>query len=111
MGIREGTIAVLQEAGESLHAKEIAKRLLVKKLWATEGKTPHATVSARLYADIKKHGDASPFIHAGPQTFALRPGASSPGSVEKPAGRGRTKKAVAAPAAWHIIRPPFTRAI
>jgi restriction system protein len=49
-----------------------------------------ATVSARLYADIKKNGDASPFAHVGPQTFALRPGVVPAASQE---GVGEHQKA------------------
>ena len=41
-------------------------------LWQSGGKTPEATVSARLYSDIKSNGDKSPFEKVGPQTFALR---------------------------------------
>jgi len=36
------------------------------------GNTPEATVSARLYTDIKKNGDESTFIKVAPNTFALR---------------------------------------
>ncbi len=92
MNVRDAAILVLQEAGEPLHAKEITKRILAKKLWKPGGKTPHATVSARLYADIKKNGDASPFIRTGPQTFALRPGTEIPASAEKPGRRSRSRK-------------------
>ncbi|HEO69670.1 MAG TPA: restriction endonuclease [Candidatus Hydrogenedentes bacterium] len=91
MGIREGTIAVLQEAGEPLHAKEIAKRLLDKKLWSTEGKTPHATVSARLYSDIKKNGDKSPFVLVASQTFGLRELGAKPSSSPKPSVEPKVK--------------------
>ena len=60
-------------------------------MWQTQGKTPHATVAAQLYTDIKKHGDDSPFIQVGPNTFALRDGVSvSPKSTtnsEKATGK------------------------
>jgi restriction system protein len=72
MSARDAAIRVLQEAGKPLHAKEITQHILSKGLWMTTGKTPAATVSARLYADIKKNGDASPFRLHAPQTFALR---------------------------------------
>lgn len=72
MSVRDAVITVLQEAGKPLHAKEITKRILSKNLWRTSGKTPTATVSARLYADLKKNGDTSPFILHAPQTFGLR---------------------------------------
>jgi len=72
MNVRDAVILVLQEAGEPLHTKEITKRILAKNLWKPGGKTPAATVSARLYSDIKKNGEASPFILHAPQTFSLR---------------------------------------
>lgn len=72
MNVGDAAIKILQEAGEPLHAKEIAKRLLAENLWQTTGKTPAATVSARLYSDIKKNGDDSPFILVGPQLFGLK---------------------------------------
>ena len=93
MGIREAILEVLREAGDPLHSKEIAKRILAKKLWQTTGKTPHATISARLYADIKKKGNASPFIQAGPQMFGLRPGAAVPVPIGQTTSRSRARKA------------------
>ena len=82
MGIREGAIAVLREAWTPLHAKEITKRILAQKLWQTTGKTPAATVSARLYSDIKKNGDKSPFVLVASQTFGLRELGAKSSSVE-----------------------------
>jgi len=72
MSVRDAAIQVLQEAGQPLHAEAITEMILAKELWKTTGKTPAATVSARLYSDIKKHGEASPFILHAPQTFGLR---------------------------------------
>jgi restriction system protein len=60
------------EAGKPLHATEIANLIIGAGLWKSDGKTPEATVSARLYSDIKSNGDKSPFVKVGPQTFALR---------------------------------------
>lgn len=84
MNVRDAAIYVLQEAGEPLHAKEIAERILADNLWQTTGKTPAATVSARLYSDIKKNGDDSPFILTGPQTFGLKETAAAPKQAAKP---------------------------
>ncbi len=47
-------------------------------LWKTQGKTPHATVAAQLYTDIKKHGVDSDFVQVAPNTLALRDGAAVP---------------------------------
>jgi len=78
MNVREAAVQILKDAGEPLHVKEITKHILEKKLWKTAGKTPHQTVAARLYADIKKNGDASAFVQTGPQTFSLRTGPELP---------------------------------
>ncbi|WP_198166314.1 winged helix-turn-helix domain-containing protein [Prosthecochloris sp. HL-130-GSB] len=72
MNVQSAAIQVLKEAGEPLHATEIAKLIIEAGLWKSDGKTPEATVSASLYSDIKKNGDKSPFVKVGPQTFALR---------------------------------------
>lgn len=71
MNVQEATIRILEETKEALHVKDITKRILSKGLWNTSGKTPHQTVAARLYANIKQNGNKSPFILTGPQTFAL----------------------------------------
>jgi restriction system protein len=71
MNVREAALQILKEAHEPLHTEEITKRALAQKLWNTEGKTPHATLAARLYMDIKKHGPASSFVLVAPNTFSL----------------------------------------
>ena len=82
MSVLSAAIQVLKEAGKPLHATEIAERILKADLWKSDGKTPEATVGARLYTNIKKNGDKSPFIKVGPQIFALRE--SGLGSVQSP---------------------------
>ena len=72
MSVQSAAIKVLQVAGKPLHAKEIAKQIIDAGFWKSDGKTPEATVSARLYLDIKNNGDQSVFIKVGPQIFALR---------------------------------------
>src|SRR5690554_4803904 len=78
MDVKTAAIQVLQQAGTALHAKDIAEQIMAFGLWKSEGKTPDATVSARLYSDIKSNGDKSPFVKVGPQTFALRDSAVTP---------------------------------
>jgi restriction system protein len=63
---------VLREADEPLHYGEITRRMLARGLWSTQGKTPDATINARLGTDIKQHGVASRFQRTGPGLFALR---------------------------------------
>jgi restriction system protein len=78
MDVKSAAIQVLQQVGTALHAKEITERIMAADLWCSEGKTPEATVSARLYSDIKNNGDKSPFVKVGQQTFALRDCAEIP---------------------------------
>jgi len=91
MTIRDAAITVLAEAGQPLTAQEIAERILSEGLWHSRGKTPHATVAAQLYSDIKQNGEQSPFVQTGPNTFALREGVKPPSDTpakgEKPQGR------------------------
>ena len=75
MSVRKAAEYVLKEAGEPLHVKEIARRVLDQKLWRSEGKTPEATVAAQLHTDIKRNGAESVFELAAPNTFNLRDGA------------------------------------
>lgn len=67
----EAAIHVLREAGAPLHVAEITKRILSKQLWKTNGKTPEATINARIAADIKKKREASVFQRIKPGVFAL----------------------------------------
>jgi restriction system protein len=63
---------VLTEAADPLHYQEITDLIIKKKLWYTEGKTPDATINARLAVDIKKHGKLSRFMRTEPGIYALR---------------------------------------
>ncbi len=72
MNVQDAAIQILKDAGKPLHAKEIAERIMEAGLWSSDGKTPEATVSARLYSDIKKHGEQSTFVKVAPQIFFLR---------------------------------------
>jgi restriction system protein len=65
--------AVLEQAAQPLHVNEVTKRLLASGVWSSGGKTPAATVAAKLYTDIKKKGAQSQFVQAGKATFALNP--------------------------------------
>jgi restriction system protein len=72
MSVRDAAEQVLRDAGSPLRAREITERILARKLWEPQGKTPAATVSARLYTEINKLGDKSRFVLTAPQTFGLR---------------------------------------
>jgi len=63
---------VLIKTAEPLHYQELTDLILGQDLWETEGKTPDASINARLAVDIKKHGALSRFMRTGPGVFALR---------------------------------------
>jgi restriction system protein len=68
----DATEKILQETAEPLHYRKITERILAQGLWQTEGKTPDATINARLAVDIRKFGVRSRFIRTEPGMFALR---------------------------------------
>lgn len=68
----QAALTVLRQAGEALRFDEITRRMLAAGLWATAGKTPEATVHARLAVDIQEQGAASAFQRTAKGTFALR---------------------------------------
>src|SRR5689334_4297053 len=70
MTIKEAAFTILNEVGEPLHYEEITRRTLEQGLWQTHGQTPSATLSAELYVDVRKHGDASRFRCLGKGMFA-----------------------------------------
>jgi restriction system protein len=72
MNVQDAAIQILKESGVPLHAKELTEKILAADLWQAKGKTPEATVGARIYSDIKKNGERSSFVKVAPQTFALR---------------------------------------
>jgi len=49
MGVKAAAIQVLRQAGTPLHVKDITEQIMAAGLWESGGKTPDATVSARLY--------------------------------------------------------------
>ena len=91
MDVKSAAIQVLKQAGKALHAKDITQQIISDGLWQSAGKTPDATVSARIYSDIKAKGDDSAFVKVGPQVFALR------NSGEMPILDGLVHKAVEKP--------------
>ncbi|MBN1460256.1 MAG: restriction endonuclease [Armatimonadetes bacterium] len=90
MSVKQAAAQVLQEAGQPLTAHEIAKRIVSRRLWQSQGKTPHATVSAQLYTDIRKRGSTSPFVRVGPNTFSLRDNVALPAPADP--GTAKSKR-------------------
>jgi len=67
----DAAVMVLREAGTPLNCGEIVKRMLEKKLWQTNGRTPSATIYASILVEIQRKGDASRFRKTDRGMFAL----------------------------------------
>ena len=97
---KQVAIDVLRKAGEPLHAKEIAKRVLASGRCAgLKGKTPEATISAMLAVGSKPGG---PFARVDKGTYALPDTASTTAKVTeqpKPAATKPTRTRKSAPSA------------
>ena len=72
LAVLNATEEVLRGAGSPLHYHEITKRILKAGFWTTEGKTPEATVGARIYKDIADLGGQSAFLKLGRGIIGLR---------------------------------------
>ena len=73
MNVLDAVAEVLSQAGGPLHYREITGRVLSQELWTSRGKTPWATVNARLAVDLNKHGSTSRFVRFAPGVYALNP--------------------------------------
>ncbi|MGF1616810.1 MAG: HTH domain-containing protein [Acidimicrobiia bacterium] len=74
MSALDAAAAVLGDAGEPLHYREITKRMLDSGLWVSAGKTPDATVNAQIVTEINKKGSESRFVRTAPGVFGLNDG-------------------------------------
>jgi hypothetical protein len=100
MNLLDTIAIVLQKSGEPLHPKEITRRLLKQRLWATNSKAPEVSVQTTLNRDLRLRGMDSRFQRAGPALYALRewglptqPADASP----DPRTGGRTGRGVRSP--------------
>lgn len=87
---KQVAIDVLRKAGQPLHAKEIAKRVIASGRCAgLKGKTPEATITAMLAVGSKPGG---PFKRVDKGTYAL---ADTPAPTAKKAAEPRKRAATA----------------
>jgi hypothetical protein len=90
---KQVAIDLLRQAGEPLHAKEIAKRVLESgRSSGLKGKTPEATISAMLAVGSKPGG---PFKRVDKGTYTLAGAAAAPAEeapVDKPEAKPRARK-------------------
>ena len=91
---KQVAIDVLRTAGEPLHAKEIAKRVLESGRTRLGGKTPEQTITAMLAVGSMPGG---PFTRVDKGTYTLAETAReprTPAAASKPKRqRGRTRQA------------------
>jgi len=91
MTFAEAAYQVLKQVGEPLSANEITSVALERGMISTAGKTPSATMSARLYLDVKTKGNDSKFVKVNKGKFTLREWPKSP-TVSTPEFRPLTFK-------------------
>ena len=78
MTFSEAAYQVLKQVGKPLNANEITAVALKQGIVSTAGKTPSATMGARLYVDVKRKGNDSKFVKVNRGKFALREWSQSP---------------------------------
>lgn len=93
MGAIKAVFSVLHDAHQPLRLEEITRRVLETGLWTTKGKTPEATVHARLAVDIQRKGAQSAFQRTGRGTFALREWGLPEYTPKRTSAEQRTAKA------------------
>lgn len=91
MTVKEAVIKVLNTEAKPLHTKAITDMILSRGLWQTSGKTPTATVDARISSDIKHNPNSSPFVRVAPRTYGLRELGATTISTPKKTKSSKTK--------------------
>lgn len=81
LGFLPSAERVLRENSEPLHYAEITKTAIDRGWLHTTGRTPEATMVARLATSINREGDTSPFVRVSPGIYGLRVWAES-GDIE-----------------------------
>ena len=74
-GILDCAVAVLQGAKEPLGCQEMVQAMLERKLWATNGRTPAATLYAAILRELQHKGKQARFEKVARGRFTLRKGA------------------------------------
>ena len=110
MRVIDAVAVVLAEADGPLHYSEITERMLAKGLWNSRGKTPEATINARLAVDIRDQGAASRFVRVSRGRFKLNPernqdtDKSAISSIHATDGEGQGNVASFADAAERVLK-------
>lgn len=72
MNILDAVKKVLIETGHEMTARELAEIIQTEGLWHSNGKTPDATIGARLYVDMKRNPDTTVFVKCKQGMFGLK---------------------------------------
>ncbi|MDP2730504.1 MAG: winged helix-turn-helix domain-containing protein [Dehalococcoidales bacterium] len=78
MSFADAAYQILKNVGNPLSVNEITSLSLKQGLISTNGKTPFATMGARLYVDVKRKGVESKFVKVNRGRFALRECSQAP---------------------------------
>jgi hypothetical protein len=70
-------------------AREIISVAVDRGWLAIGGRTPDASLAGRLYTDMQRNGEKSPFIQVGPRTYALREWQKEHREIERAVSRLR----------------------
>ncbi len=108
--VLDAAYTVLSTAETPLHSNEIAQRMIAQGLWATQGKTPGATVDSRIAVAIKANGDASRFRRVGRSMFTVQPNNTAPAPTSDARAQPEPPPAPANPANNRIASLSFTDA-
>src|SRR5438874_9215560 len=92
---KQVTIDVLRTAGEPLHAREVAKRVIDSgRCSRLKGKTPEATIAAILAVGCKPGG---PFTRVDKGTYTIAEAAASETEQAQPRKRATARRATKKP--------------
>jgi restriction system protein len=90
MSFKDAAYKILQKSGKPLHYGEITRLALKRKLIDSAGRTPEATMGARLGVDVNVLKGGSRFVKIAPGIFGLNP---DPSALPSPPRGGREKAA------------------
>lgn len=69
---KEAAIVILSREKRPMTAREIAGIAINEGFVVSAGKTPDASVAGQIYTDIRRYPEKTPFVSAGPRTYALK---------------------------------------
>lgn len=87
MSAPAAAIEILKAEGDPLHVKKLTELVMTKYDTGLKGKTPVATLSAKLHTSAKK---GETFVKTAPGTFGLLPESSETATKARP---NRAKRA------------------